>query len=296
MDNLAEKISLGTVQFGLDYGISNSSGKVQKKEVVEILKSAGSRMIDLLDTSHSYGDSEKLIGEILHENPVPFKIVSKLPPLGKGSLDQVDDLFATSLSDLKVNSIYGYLIHRYEDYLSDQGLWERMRCLREKGLIKKIGFSLYNPNELDTILNDEIDFDIVQVPYSVFDQRFSEYFEFLSGKGIEIHVRSVFLQGLVFLAPEELPGYLAGARDHLMKLRCIESDYGVPISAICLNFPLLNKDISRVVIGVDGLSQFEEDLNNLNYSEKISEMMDLLVDLRIYDENIILPYKWSRKG
>jgi len=177
---MISKISLGTVQFGQDYGIANR-GKIPKSEVAQILDYAKSVGIECLDTAFNYGESELVIGEYLREHPGSFKIVSKF-----SSLEQVEEFLEKSLERLGVDELYGYLLHRFEDIKENGKNWNEMVSLRKLGKVKKIGFSLYSPEELAFLLDKKINFDIVQIPYSVFDRRFEQYFDILKNKKIEL--------------------------------------------------------------------------------------------------------------
>ncbi|MDD5681326.1 MAG: aldo/keto reductase [Candidatus Omnitrophica bacterium] len=291
--NLLSKISLGTVQFGLDYGIANGRGKVDKAEVFKIIELANSKKVEFLDTAHSYGESEKVLGQVIEKESLSFKIVSKMPAIGNNFSGQVEKVFLESLSDLKMDSLYGYLIHKFEDYLLNKGLWEQMKGLKDKRMVKKIGFSLYNPEELETLLSNGVRFDIIQMPYSIFDRRFAGYFKTLKSKGVEIHVRSVFLQGLAFLDPQNLHGNLDKAKECLLLLRSIAAENDVSINSICLNFALLNPFVDKVVIGIDGIGHLKDNLRDISLAEKINSMIDKLDSLSIDDEDVILPYKWT---
>ncbi len=230
---------------------------------------------------------------IIEKESFSFKIVSKIPPLGDDFSGQVEKVFLESLAALKMDSIYGYLIHKFEDYLLNKGLWEQMKELKNKKKVRKIGFSLYNPEELETLFSNDVIFDIIQVPYSIFDRRFAGYFKTLKSKGVEIHVRSVFLQGLVFLEPQGLPENLNKAKDYLFRLRSVAAVNGVSINSICLNFALLNPLVDKVVIGVDCADHFKNNLRDIESSEEINSLIDKLDDLKIDDEDVILPYKWT---
>lgn len=290
---LVNKLCLGTAQFGTDYGIANPTGKVGKEEVIKILKYASYLGVDFLDTAHSYGHSEKVLGEFIENNKPGFKVVSKLPPLTDKGVCRIETLFFESLADLKLDKLYGYLIHKFDDYLSCKEVWAVLRSLKRKGLVKKIGFSLYNPCELERLFSEKVEFDIIQVPYSIFDRRFSGNFEALRANGVEIYVRSVFLQGLAFLALEDLPAHLAGAKKYLLRLRSIAAEKNISVNAICLNFALLNPYVDKVVIGVDSLKQLEKNLQDTGLADRVSSIIDGLDDLRIDNEDILLPYKWT---
>ena len=288
---MISKISLGTVQFGQDYGIANIRGKVPKDEVTQILDYAKSAGIECLDTAFNYGESESVIGKYFKEHPGSFKIISKLSSL-KGAQRSLEQ----SLQRLEVSELYGYLLHRFEDIKENADGWNEMIGLKKQGKVKKIGFSLYSPDELVFLLDKEISFDIVQVPYSVFDRRFEEYFDILRKKKIEIQVRSIFLQGLLFMNSNDLPASLEAARLPLEKLQRIAEDQKIFTEALCLNFVMLNPHIDTAVIGVDSLNQLKGNVASLNLKTDVKRLYNQLNKLRIEEENILLPYKWNLKN
>ena len=286
------KLALGGVQFGLDYGINNPQGKVPKNDVFDILALAKKSGIDLIDTADTYGDSETVIGEYLSSRPDSFKIVTKTRASGQ---DDVADHFRSSIKALRAKSLYGYLIHDFKAFKETPEIWVEMKKLKDDKLVKKIGFSLYFPHEIDFLFDNNIAPGILQFPYSIFDQRFSPYLKDLKDKGIEIHVRSVFLQGLLLMDPAQLPVGLKAVKEKLQYLNLFSKEKSVPLSSVCLNFAVLNPDIDRVVIGVNSCKELNEGLGSGTYADKCREMMPILSGLGESNEDIILPTNWKEK-
>ena len=284
-----DKIALGTVQFGLDYGINNKSGQVKYSEVNKILETAYKKNINLLDTSIAYGNSEQVIGDILKQNKYDFAIVTKYYNPKNIKFEQVIN---NSLNNLNQKSINGYLLHHFNVYENNKNIWNNFIQLKRNGITEKTGFSLYHTKELEIILEDNIEFDIVQIPYSIFDRRFEDYFEILSNKKVEINVRSVFLQGLVFKKEDELSDHFSKIKPKLRLLQQISAENNLPISSICINFAVNNKFIDKVIIGVDNNKNLCENLKSLEDKEKDCSLYDKLDFLKEKDENIILPINW----
>lgn len=284
---MSSKIALGTAQFGMDYGINNVRGIIPATEVFEILKLAMDSGIDTLDTAAGYGDSEKVIGKFNGR----FNIVSKLP---QSTTTKVEANIIASLDRLKIGSFYGYLFHSFKTYSESPAIWEVFKSFKAKGKIQKIGFSLYYHYELETLIKKKLEFDLVQVPYSVFDQRFSDLFTILKKRGVEIHARSIFLQGLVFKRPENLTGNLSRIKTKLVALRNISEKAGVSIASLCLNFAALDPQIDKLVVGVDGLGNLKGLLDSLKDVVKVNAYYDELFSLREEDENILLPFNWQK--
>lgn len=285
-----KRIALGTAQFGLNYGISNKRGKIPQSKVFEILNKAINSGIYTVDTAPTYGNSENILGNYIKHYDKKLKIISKL---SKCSYWETEKIFESSLNKLGTPKIYGYLIHNFQSYAKDKKKWHELEKLKAKGKIQKIGFSLYFPSELKSILKDGLKIDIIQIPFSIFDQRFSSYFPDLKKRGIEINVRSIFLQGLVFKKPSELNNYFNKIKDKIAKINTISEKYNIPIEAICLNYVYLNKFVDRIVIGVESIKNFEDIILAINYKQSIKQLLPQLLELQENDESIILPFNWK---
>jgi aryl-alcohol dehydrogenase-like predicted oxidoreductase len=284
------KIALGSVQFGVKYGINNQNDVLSDKEVYEILQTAQDAGIDLIDTAHGYGDAEKKIGNFPKNE---FRIISKLPFINdnydsKWVEKNIDD----SLRELKVDKLYGILLHRSSDLLLDFGnrLYDDLLKLKDKGKIDKIGISVYEMIELENLIPN-YKFDIVQAPLNIFDRRLitSGWLKKLNELDVEIHVRSIFLQGLLLMKPENRPikfkrwDLLFNQYDQWLLKNNL-----APIEACCM-FAMSINEISKVIVGIDNLSQLEEILSiksgkNVTFPKSISSN----------DTDLLNPLSWLK--
>ena len=194
------KIALGTAQFGLPYGVSNANGIVNSSEVKRILDLASSNSIDMLDTAISYGRSEEVLGSLGVDQ---FNIVNKLPNIPNSISDihkWVNNEVSESLKRLKKSSFYALLLHNPSDLIGNNGqkLIIALEELKKQKIVKKVGVSIYDPNDLD-FLTRIMDIDIVQAPINIVDRRLvnTGWLEKLNANGVEIHGRSIFMQGLL---------------------------------------------------------------------------------------------------
>ena len=288
MDN--NKIALGTAQFGLDYGISNKTGQISESEVSVILNESIQSGIKVLDTAYAYGDSEQVIGNYVKEHGNVFKIISKLP---KCDPKDVKNIFESSLKRLGVDSLYGYMCHSFQHHKDNPEIWDILRDLKSDGKIEKIGISLYYPSELEYIIENKVDVDIIQVPYNVFDRRFEQYFPVLKKLDIELFVRSVFLQGLIFKEPSELDDYFNKISSKIANLHSMAVELNIPIAALCLNFAVLNEFVDEVIVGVDGVQNLKEIVSSSVYRVDVESALQELYSLREDDEDMILPMNWK---
>lgn len=280
------KLGLGTVQFGVNYGINNSLGKPGISAIKDIINCAIRHGISLIDTAADYGDSEDVLGKSLPSD-YSFQIVTKTSQ--KISLT---DSVSTSLKRMKVEQLYGVLIHDFSQFKSNPRVWNDLLELKFKGVIRKIGFSLYHPQELDILHDENITFDILQIPYNVFDQRFEPYFNTLIKTGTEVHIRSVFLQGLVFKNPDILPPFFSPIQAKLKEIRSLSKASGQSIQSLCLNFVYCNDLVDKVIIGVDSVANLESNLAALKDNFSISQF-EILRGLKENNEQMILPYNWK---
>jgi len=285
-----DKIALGTAQFGMDYGINNLTGRIPREEAFRILEESRGEGIDTVDTARGYGDSEDVIGDFISSRGRDFKVVSKLPKCGRG---EVRTELARSLAALNSEKIYGYLIHDVNAYEAERGVWEELIELKEEGRIERIGFSLYRTSELERLFDDKLDIDIIQVPYSIFDQRFAPHLSELKKRGVEVHSRSVFLQGLVFKDPDTIGPYFERLKERVRAIGALAQQLAMPPASIYLNFALRNRLIDRVIVGIDNLSQLREVVAFARQGSSVEPIVPRLAGLGEEDEALILPFNWK---
>lgn len=274
------KIVLGTVQFGLQYGV-NSAGRPSQDAVKSILTAAAQGGICTIDTSSAYGNAEEILGESLVA-PDVFNIISKYP---KGEIS-VAEMFNNSLNHLRVKQLYGYLLHHFEVYKNNLAIWDDFVALKESGKVKKIGFSLYSPEELELILKNGSPFDLIQIPFNIFDRKFLPYMKELHEKGVEIHVRSTFLQGLFFKDRNALPERLIPLRPYLLQLDEFSKESGLCISEMALNYNLQNPYIDGVLIGVDNIEQLQT-----NFASVKDTPVD--IEINVKEQELLNPVNWN---
>lgn len=290
--NLIEKIILGTVQFGLDYGINNSSGKVSDNEIAKILEIAIKHNLFFLDTAQAYGDSEKRIGDYLSKSINSWNIVTKIT---KQNVNRVTDSIVDSCNKLHLDKLFGILYHDFNSFKETPESYSDLEILQNKGIVDKIGFSLYHPEELEYLFENNVNFNLIQIPYNIFDQRFERHLEELYKRNISVHIRSVFLQGLIFSDIENIHPFFDGFKPKLHSLNNISKQSGIPKDVLCILFALQNKNISNVVMGVDNSKQFAENIDLIGKHFLNDEIIQSLKQLNETNINYILPYLWKIK-
>jgi len=260
-DSTALHLALGTAQFGLDYGISNHSGKVCEDEARLILNKAKGAGVDTLDTAISYGDCEAVLGRLGVED---WKVVTKLPAqnLQTSNLaDEVVDSVRDSLQRLGTDRLHGLLLHRPLQLLEPGGeaLLAGLESCREEGLVRRIGISVYGPDEIEAIWPLFLP-DLVQTSLNVLDRRVLEsgWMKRMNEEGVEVHARSTFLQGLLLIPSDRRPSYFSRWGDLFSRWDLWLEESGISPLAACLGFSLAQEGVDKVLVGLESVSQLEE--------------------------------------
>lgn len=289
------RFCLGTVQFGLDYGISNKTGKPQRAEIIKIIKFALQNNLNFFDTAQSYGDSERILGEIFKDLDVQndVNIVSKLSPNIK--INQVNDSINKSLINLKLNSIWGLLLHRYDSNFVNDEFRNIIYDLKKEKIISNFGVSIYNPDDAIEAINDNL-YDIVQVPFNVIDRRLidKDFFKIANRKNKKVFIRSVYLQGLLLMNDLDLiKNKMNWTIPMISDLRKYTDLNNIELKSFA--FKAVNNYVSDVflITGVDSLKQLKENIQILhqkNYSNEIYE--NWWQNLKLYPEKLLNPSLW----
>ncbi len=282
--SISQKLGLGTVQFGLDYGISNDGGKPNIEEVQRILKVAKDSGIEILDTAAGYGDSESVLGAC--KGDFDFKIVTKF--MGSKNAMELRQQLAGSLKRLECTRVYGYLAHRPLELIEYPELWLTLQEIKKEGVVQKVGFSLNTLDEfekLKVVFEQQGYPDLVQVPFNYFDDRFVEIMKKLKSKGCEIHARSAFLQGLIFMNPDGLSDRFEEVKFDIQQL---QNRFGSSLSGVMLKYVLNKEFIDRVVIGVQNAEQLLMNLAKVKASPEIKPLN------KRFSEQVIVPSNWKK--
>jgi len=291
----SNKMALGTVQFGQAYGISNNRGQLPEFEVAEILLRARSAEICLFDTAPAYGSSQVLLGKYLPEDRV--KITTKVDAISedtitRNSVKKCSEKFFQTLEQLQRVSVYGLLLHNAGDLLKpgSDHLYQWLIELKGKKCVEKIGVSAYTPSELQSIVRRYM-IDLAQIPVNIFDQRFLEKnfaTDLKNEYQLEIHARSVFLQGLLLLDPKQLPVSLDYIKPNLAKFRKLITEELFSPLEITVSFVENLTEIDRVVYGVTKVEEFDQLL-----MLKRRPIPNGLIDkLKVEDESLVDPRQW----
>jgi len=285
------KIALGTVQFGLDYGIANRRGQVGPAEARAILEEGRASGMTTLDTAIGYGTSETRLGEIGISG---WQVVSKLPVMPDDCRDAahwVGESVRGSLQRLKVDSLYGLLLHRPHQLLEQHGdeIYAALQQIARDGLVRKVGVSIYGPDELD-VLCPRFHFDLVQMPFNLVDRRLIEsgWLDSLARQRTEMHARSIFLQGLLLMGRADRPRKF----DRWAPLWSnyegwLQRSELTPIQA-CVRYALSINEISQVVVGVESVDQLREIVRAADGAAPT-----VPAEIQSADPDLVNPARWA---
>ncbi len=278
------RLALGSAQFGGVYGVAGPKNGILDLQLIAILQRAHLAGIDMIDTAVSYGNSEQRLGA----NQLNFaNIVTKLPK----DCTLYSDIILKSANHLGVREFYAVLWHASQDLLGPEGVsrYQELTRVKEQGLCHRIGVSVYEPKELELLSGFKL--DIVQLPCSIFDRRFIEsgWLERLYEQGTEIHVRSIFLQGLLLMHPGTRPKYFERWRQVWDKWHDYLAENNLSGLDACVRFAKNLKFVSRVVIGVDSECQLADILKAWG-SSKAKDELPFSVD----DVELLNPSMWFK--
>lgn len=287
------KLALGSVQFGLPYGARKRSAAVSGDEVRRMLAWAWSHDIDLIDTAPAYGNAEAVIAAHRPAN-AQFEIVTKLARISDDNgpsavLDAVRQSFELNGG----RSLWGVLVHHAPDLLGPGGdsLFNGLSRLRDEGVTRRVGVSVYDPETLASVLA-RFPVEVVQLPLNVLDQRFMQTgsLDDLARRGIEVHVRSIFLQGMLLVEPAKLPAHLQPARRQMERLRRDAAEAGIDPGSALFGYARTCNSVGRVVIGADSVDDLMANVEAFAASDRASKL-----DFSRYavtDPSIIDPRAW----
>ena len=273
------KLGLGTVQFGQAYGVSNTRGQVSHDEAAAILARAAEAGVDVLDTAANYGEAESVLATL---DTTPFRIVTKTISVMNG-VDAVVARARQSAEQLKADTL---LVHAAAE-LEVPALWPALQALKAAGVFRRIGISTYVTDD-PARLAGRFSPDVMQLPFSLLDQRLLRdgTLTRLRELGVEVHARSLFLQGLLFV--DILPSKLAHAAPRLAQIKATIASAGSTPLAAALGFVLSRPQIGTGLVGVTSPAELEEILAAALQPLPTLDWASLALD----DELVLTPSRW----
>ena len=294
-------LCLGTVQFGLDYGIQGN-GKPQFEDVSNILTYSIEHGISHFDTASAYGEAEDVLGHYIKTNPDKAKemqIISKLRPDAFNEITKNEwakaalDGARSSLERIGIDHFSAYLFHN-ASYIFDEDAIKSLYSVKQNGLADRIGVSIYTPEEAMKALEYK-EIGAIQIPYNVFDRRLDKcgFFDKAMDNGVTVYARSSLLQGLAVMDPGNLPDRVSFAKDYLVGYDKLCKEFNIPRLNASIAYVSRKRGIDFVVFGVDNLTQLEEYISiedNAIPDELINRIDDLFMDV---PEKLVNPVLWK---
>jgi aryl-alcohol dehydrogenase-like predicted oxidoreductase len=289
---MSDKLILGTAQMGMNYGINNPIGKISLSESFKILQSAYANGVSILDTAEAYGDSHQVIGQFHKEHPeLKFKIITKISL--NSEADDVEIIVLRALTELNVNKLEALMFHSYASYQYCKKSLDKADLLKKNNYFKYLGVSVYSNEEFRSVIYDE-KIDLIQVPFNLLDNYNlrGELLELAKKEGKIVHSRSTFLQGLFFKDPNEANPIIVNLKGKLSVILQMAKKNKISISDLALGYCMSQNTINNVIIGIDSLDHFNNNLSSARYllsNNLLKEINNILVP----DRDLLNPSLWK---
>lgn len=285
------EITLGTVQFGMSYGVSNKGGELSSKKIQKICQKFRSYGYNSFDTARSYGRSEKELSNVICDGDI---ITTKIAPnLNQyPSEEWIDVSLKKSLNELKVEAVETLLFHRSTDLCSVplKILEKKVLDLKSEGTVKNFGISVNTPEELNVVLN-YYPIDFVQLPLNIFDQRFLKngMISRLKDMNVKIEVRSVFLQGLLLMDSKDINPYFIPWLHKFNEFKSWSDTFKTLNKLdLCISFVRNIREIDRVIFGVQSENQLDQIMQSFQ-----NRIIEDYPDISSSDERLVCPFLWN---
>jgi uncharacterized protein len=285
----SSKLILGTVQFGLPYGINNQNGKPPVEDVFNILQYAFDNGIRELDTAEAYGDAQESIGNFIRTTGHRFLVNTKF----KGSFDSVTKQLERSLAQLSVDFVNTYFFHDYNEFANGAEVREELKHLKSEKKIRNIGVSIYTNEQFNTCI-ESAEVDVIQLPFNLLDN-YSQRGNLLQRarqRNKTLQVRSVFLQGLFFKSPSSIPGQLNPLAKYLSKIESLSASFHLSMHDMALAYAFAKPEIDKIIIGIDSISQLKENLGvaRITLDKKLVDEID---QIAVKETELLYPCNWK---
>ena len=298
---LTRPIVLGTVQLGRKYGIANRTGMPSEAAALDILTAAAKAGVEIFDTSPNYGESEKILGSFLDSwsGPEPW-MITKITSGASQGISSERDLYSlfkksllTSLKDMRCKRPPGLIMQNAADAVENPAIIDCLLKLKQEGLAGEVGLAVYQEADLEFFLNQD-GLCLVQAPFNIFDRRLAGYLADLKERGSTVWARSVFLQGLFFLAPNKLPQAVSSAAPYLNSLGQLSQEMGLGIERLAFLYARDTPGLDGLVVGVETMAQLQRNLELLKLPAlKQEQRRKIERELTAVPEKVYNPILWK---
>ena len=297
------ELCLGTVQFGMDYGIRGQK-KPQLSEAIKMLDYATKNGIDSIDTANAYGVAEDVVGEFIKIRTIPRNDIFLISKFKPNLLDDVSpsDYYSVmkgnledTLKRLHTDYLDAYMLHSSR-YVWNDEIIDSVARLKREGYVRHCGVSVYETDEAKKVI-ERTNCDFMQLPFSIFDQRMKNegVFELAhENPGTIIHSRSAFIQGLILMKEKEVPPFLEKAKPIVRKIDELCNRLNISKIALAMCFVKREETISHLVFGVDNIDQLKENISVFEHSISDDIIDEISREFADIETDIVMPSLWKR--
>jgi aryl-alcohol dehydrogenase-like predicted oxidoreductase len=292
--NRVNKLVLGTVQMGLDYGINNKIGKINENKAIEILEYAFNQGVRVIDTAEAYGTSHQVIGHYHKLNPShSFKVITKIPKKINNNLLQ--SKVNQYLNELRISSIHLLMCHDFETYKNDDELSDWLMYNKGSDYIEKVGVSVYTNSQVMNLLEGAKKLDVIQLPFNLLDNNYQRgaVFKYMNAESVIAHTRSSFLQGMFFLDQKNDNVVYKSLLPYISELHKIANSVGITMHSMALLYCIQNTLINNVIIGVDSIEQLKLNFQTICDCFLTEEVIKRIDSIVVHNVDLLNPSLWD---
>jgi len=290
-----DKLVLGTVQMGLDYGINNKNGKISENNAIEILEYAFNQGIRVIDTAETYGTSHQVIGQYHKLNPShSFKIITKIPKKTNNNL--LNSKVNQYLNELRISNIHLLMCHDFESYKYEDELSDWLIDNKGSDYIEKVGVSIYTNSQVLSLLNDSKKLDVIQLPFNLLDNNYQRgpILKYMNAERVIAHTRSPFLQGMFFLDQKNNNNQIyKSLLPYISELNEIANSAGITMHSMALLYSIQNTLINNVIIGVDSIEQLKLNFQTISDCFLPEEVIKKIDSIVVHNVDLLNPSLWN---
>ena len=297
------RLCIGTVQFGMDYGVQGGV-RPSLGDAVAMLDYAMQNGVDAIDTAAAYGTAGEVVGEFIARRTFPRESVQVISKFGMGVFEgaatadypqRLRVAVEMSLKRLRTGYLDAFICH-VPSAAGNEAVVSAMSALKDSGLVRHIGFSIYETDEAMACMAAET-VDFMQAPFSVFDQRMrtSGALAKAAANGVDVHTRSAFVQGLMLMDAEAIPAHLAAAKPYVCELDALCREHGITRRALALAYVKAQPEISHLVFGVDNLGQLKEIVEDFGRGVPAEIVDGIAARFASVPADIFMPNKWRKE-
>lgn len=300
------EIAFGGVEIGMPYGVGvNEADMLSESEAIHLLNTALDSGINFFDTAREYGQSESIMGKafknkreqvILSSKCKHFRTPNGVPPTPSILKRMVETSLTESLEALRTDYIDLYMLHdSSKEVLECEEIIRFFEDCKKSGVIRSAGVSTYTPNETRKAIESK-NWEVLQVPFNLMDQRQESLFSLAAGEGIGIVVRSVLLKGLLSDRGKNLHPALSSVESHIQHYNDLVKVSSADLPTFATRFALSFQEVSSILVGIDKIEYLKKSLEAANGKYLNEELLNRAKELAYPDPDFLNLHTWNIKG